>query len=181
MVAIIPHESVETTTPSRGSRFRWTYIVLPVAIPFISAILAAVFYGRLPSDVAYHFTDGAPDRWLSRGAITAWMVIPQFVLTLFALGITMTATMLVRHLLPGENILVRKALLIMGNMVALPQIILAFAMLYIFLYNSYQVHLMPLWIFALLVMVLGGIIPGFLLVRALRQSRRPPCQGLKES
>ena len=68
----------------------------------------------------------------------------------------------------------------MGNMVTLPQIILIFAMLDIFLYNAYQVHLMPLWIFALMVMVLGGIVLGVMYLQAIRQVRRLPAKSLQE-
>jgi hypothetical protein len=53
-------------------------------------------------------------------------------------------------------------------MVALPQIILGFAMLDIFSYNSYQIHLMPLWIFALIVMGLGGMALGIFFILAIR-------------
>jgi hypothetical protein len=61
--------------------------------------------------------------------------------------------------------------LLMGNMIALPQIILAFAMADIFVYNAYQIHLPPLWVFAIIVMVLGGVVIGVVFVRAMRQAR----------
>jgi membrane-bound ClpP family serine protease len=64
-------------------------------------------------------------------------------------------------------------LLLMGNMMALPQIILGFAMLQVFSYNAYQIQLMPLWAFALLVMGLGGIILGVFFTLAVRQVWRP--------
>ena len=57
----------------------------------------------------------------------------------------------------------------MGNMIALPQVILCFAMLDIFSYNSYQIRLMPLWVFALIVMGLGTIISGIFFMWGLRQ------------
>jgi hypothetical protein len=56
----------------------------------------------------------------------------------------------------------------MGNMVALPQIVLGFAMVDIFVYNAYQIHLPPLWIFAVIFMVGGGIAIGVVFVRAIR-------------
>jgi hypothetical protein len=51
----------------------------------------------------------------------------------------------------------------MGNMIVLPQIVLGFVMLDIIIYNSYRIHLMPLWVFALIVMGIGGIILGRIL------------------
>jgi hypothetical protein len=61
-------------------------------------------------------------------------------------------------------------LLLMGNMVALPQLVLVFAMLAIFSYNSYGIYLMPLWIFALIVMGLGGVVLGIVFFLAVQQS-----------
>ena len=63
-VAISPSESVNKQTPDKNIAFRWTYIALPAAVFLIAIVLAASFYGSLPPDVAYHFEDGSPDRWL---------------------------------------------------------------------------------------------------------------------
>ena len=117
---------------------------------------------------------------MNRGAIIAWMIIPQFVFALFALAVISVAAIVGTRLGPAESTPVRKLLSIMGNMVALPQIILAFAMLDIFLYNAYQIHLIPLWLFALIVMVLGGVILGIFFIQALRQFRGLPGKSLKE-
>ena len=57
----------------------------------------------------------------------------------------------------------------MGNMVALPQIILIFAMLDIFLYNAYDIRLIPLWIIVIVVLLLGTIILGVFFFRTLQQ------------
>jgi hypothetical protein len=59
---------------------------------------------------------------------------------------------------------------LMGNMVALPQLVLAFAMLSIFSYNSYGLYLMPLWLFAVIVMGLGGLVLGALFFLAIQQA-----------
>jgi uncharacterized membrane protein len=149
--------------------FRWRYIALPVAILFLSLILTAYFYRLLPGEVAYHFQDGSPDKWMSRGAIIAWMLTPQFFLALLAGAIIWGIIKLGTRFPSTANRLVEKILILMGNMIALPQIILGFAMLDIFSYNSYQIHLMPLWAFALIVMGLGGIILGIFFVLAIRQ------------
>ena len=64
----------------------------------------------------------------------------------------------------------QRIMLFTGNMVAIPQIILDFAMLDIFSYNSFQTHLRPsVLVFALVVMVIGGIILGFFFVRTIGQ------------
>ena len=149
--------------------FRWIYIILPVAVLIISVILAAVFYHLLPGEAAYHFEDGSPDKWVGRGAIIAWMLAPQLVFVLLAGAIVWLITKLSAFSRQAENPWMRRLLSLMGNMVALPQLILSFAMLDIFIYNSCKVHIMPLWVFALIVMVSGGIILGIFFIRAIRQ------------
>ena len=148
--------------------FRWTYIILPVGILFLCIILTGYFYHLLPGEVAYHFQDGSPDRWTSRGAIIAWMLTPQLLLALLAGAIVWGTVKLSAHFRQTGNTGVKKMLSLMGNMVALPQIILGFAMLDIFSYNSYQIHLMPLWVFALIVMGLGGMALGIFFILAIR-------------
>ena len=151
--------------------FRWTYIVLPLAILLLSVILAACFYHLLPGEVAYHFKDGSPDKWMSRGVFVAWTLTPQFFFVLMAAAIVWGVTKLSALFRQTESPLIKpgKLLSVMGNMVALPQIILSFAMIEVFLYNSYQMHLMPLWVFALIVMVSGVIILGVLFILAARR------------
>ena len=157
-------------TPSVGSIFfRWTYIILPVAILLLSIILAAYFYHLLPGEVAYHFQDGSPDKWMSRGAIIAWMLTPQLLLSLLSVAIVWGIIKLSARFQQTASGWVGKILSLMGNMVALPQVILGFAMLDIFSYNAYQIHLMPLWVFAVIVMGLGGIALGIFFVLACQK------------
>ncbi len=166
-------EPGKQTTVVAGLAFPWRHILLPVLILAVAIILTAYFYRLLPAEVGYHFeTDGSPDRWLSRGVFILWMLVPQLFLTLLAGAITWGATRLtVRFRQPDSTgIKPERILSLMGNMIALPQIILGFAMLDIFSYNSYQVHLLPLWMVALIVMVLGGIILGLFFIQAIRQA-----------
>ncbi|MFC2041041.1 DUF1648 domain-containing protein [Chloroflexota bacterium] len=147
---------------------------MPMVIFLLSVILTVYFYQRLPVDVAYHFkSDGLPDRWLSRGAITLWTLLPQIFLTLLAGAITWGIARLstLFRQLDSSRIKPESILLVMGNMVALPQIVLLFAMLDIFSYNSYQIHILPLWVFAVIVMAIGGAILGIFFVRVIRRVR----------
>lgn len=155
--------------------FRWSYIILPLAILSLSIILTAYFYHQLSAEVAYHFKlDGSPDRWLSREMITIWLLAPQLLLTLVAGAITWGITKLGILSRQPENTLIKpeRILSLMGNMIALPQIVLCFAMLDIFSYNAYQIHIMPLWVFALIIMGLGGITLGIFLILAIRRAWR---------
>ena len=170
-------EPAKQTTAGATLAFHWSYIILPVVILLLSIILTAYFYHLLPVKVAWHFeADGSPDRWLSRGAIILWLFLPQFFFTLLAGAITWGITKLGALFRQPESTWIKpeSILVLMGNMVALPQVILCFAMLDIFSYNSYQIHILPLWVFALIIMGLGGIILGIFFIRAMRQAWLKP-------
>lgn len=160
-------------------RFRWTYIALPAVLFLLSLIMAACFYPFLPDEIAYHFQNDSPDKWLSRGAFIGWMVVPQVFFALFSI-IVVRIVMLTSRYLPQQSSPLPSLLPIMGNMVALPQIVLVFAMLDFFLYNAYQIKLFPLWIFTLIVLVLGAIILVILFIRTLRRYRRRPANISQE-
>ena len=153
--------------------FHWSYIVLPLVILILSIILTIIFYFWLSGEVAYHFKpDGSPDRWVSRGAIILWMLLPQIFLTLIAAAATWGITKLSTHFRQSESTWIKPAriVFVMGNMIAMPQIILFFAMLDILSYNSYQIHLLPLSVFALIIMGLGSIMLAMFFVQAIRRA-----------
>ena len=149
--------------------FRLRYVILPLAMLLISAIIVAFFYRILPADVAYRFENGAPGGWLSRGAIITGTLATQVVLTILAIAIIWVTIRISARFPVVPTPLVDRLLIIMGNMVALPQIVLAFAMLNIFSYNAYQIQLMSPLVFALLVAALGLIALGVLFAVAIRQ------------
>jgi uncharacterized membrane protein len=162
-------------TKEANLTFHWGYIILPLAIFILSVILIAFFYRLLPSEVAYKFqSDDSPEKWLSRNAIILWTIIPQLIFVILAGAITMGMSMLSRRFIqPGSTgIKPERVISLMGNMVVLPQLILCFAMLDIFSYNSYQVHLLPLWTIALIVVIIGSIILGVLFFQTIRQAQR---------
>jgi len=167
-------KAIQEEAPTDGLRFHWSYVVLPVALLFLSVIAVAFFYRLLPDEVAYHFKpDGSPDRWLGRELTIVWMLAPQLLLTLLAVSVTAGIAKL--GILPqnpaGGTIKPGNVLALMGNMIALPQMVIGFAMLDIFSYNSYGIHLMPLWVFALIVMGAGGGILGIIMVSVARRAR----------
>ena len=179
MVAIRPSESVSKTNPEIKIAFRWTYVVLPAVFLLLSLILIAFFYRLLPSDVAYHLQSNSPDKWLSRGAFVAWLFLPQFFFTLLAFAIVRIVLMGARYW-PSADTPLNKLLPVMGNMVALPQVILLFAMLDFLIYNTYQIKLIPLWVVTLIVMILGGIVLAVFFIRTISRFRRQRNKSLQE-
>jgi hypothetical protein len=163
------NEPTKKTVSTESVAFRWRFIALPMAILLLSIILTAYFYRLLPVEAAYHFESGLPDRWMSRIALVAWLVIPQFFFALLAWITTRGAAYISNRFQTTDSAWMERIILIMGNMIALPQIMLGFAMLDIFSYNAYQIHLIPLWVFAVIVMGAGGIVLGAFFFSAIRQ------------
>jgi uncharacterized membrane protein len=176
-VAVI--DSTEKTGPAGKIAFRWTYIALPLSLFVISAVMTAVFYRLLPEETAYHFIDGTPDRWLNRGVIVAALVGPQAICAGLAFIITRIAISSTRYY-AAENTPIKKLIVIMGNMPVLLQVILLFAALDIFLYNVYEIKLMPLWAFSLIFLVIAGIVLAALFVQTVRQRSRSQDKNPRE-
>ena len=169
------HPTAETV--AEAPAFRWRYIALPLVVLILTVAMVGYFYRLLPPEVAYHFqSDGSPDQWLNRSTIVLWALLPQFFLTILAGAITWGLTKLGSVSSDVAAIMAKlgRLLLVMGNMVAIPQVILCFAMLDIFSYNSYQVHILPLWVFALIVMVVGAIVLTVFFFQTVRQAWATP-------
>jgi uncharacterized membrane protein len=177
--------AINTTTPIKVTQasviFRWTYIILPAAVLFIAVVLAAVFYGKLPAETAYRFSGSVPVSWMNPGSVLAWTLGLQLVFVLLALAVTFMVTGAARRMQLPETPLNRRLFAIIGNVVVLPQIIIAYAMLDIFLYNIYDKTLPPLWAFALVVMFAGGVVLAVLFTRALVQSRKLKAENISGS
>ena len=155
--------------------FRWSYIIAPLVVFLLSIILSAYFYHLLPTEVATHFQlDGTPDRWLSREMTMVLVLLPQLLLVLLAGAIAWGITKL--GILSGQTgstwVKPETIVSFMGNLVALPQLVVCFAMLDIFSYNSYQTHIMPMWIFLLAILGLVTIALGMFVVFIFCKARR---------
>ena len=165
-------QPVKETTPKESMPFRWTYIILPLAFFLLTAVLAAFFYPQFPAEVAYNFKlDGSPDRLVSREMLIVWILVPQVIFTLLATAITWGTTRIGSRFKQQQSppIRLERVLSLMGNMVALPQVILCFALVDIFSYNSFQTHIMPLWVFALIIALVGAIVLGIFFVSIIRR------------
>jgi uncharacterized membrane protein len=150
-------------------RFRWRYVLLPAVLLILSLILALIFFGKLPGDTGWTFgSDGTPNRWAGRVLILLWGIGVQVLLFLVSAGLTRGIAEIYNRYADSNSGVVSPGAVIslMGNMVALPQVIIFFALVDIFSYNSYQTHFLPLWLNAVIVLVTGGIILGIFFLRA---------------
>jgi uncharacterized membrane protein len=159
------------TVTTENLAFHWKYIVLPVSILLLALVSAAYYYQLLPSEIAYRFNlDGSPRGWLNREMTILLVLGPQLLLGLTARAITWGMAKLGQQASQSAGTLIKpeKIMLLMGNIIALPQIVLGFVMFDIFSYNVYGVHLMPMWLFALIVMAVGGVILAIFFIQAIR-------------
>lgn len=170
--------TAEKTGATRKVAFHGLYVIIPAFVLLAVIVMAAVLYPHLPAQVAYHFNGDTPDRWISRTALTATIIVLQVVLALLGLALVFLAVVSSRQM--EESPLLKKVLFVMGNIVAIPQLILGFATADISLYNAYQIRLFPVWIFALIVMVLGAALLAVFFLQARRQTRQPSGKNPQE-
>jgi uncharacterized membrane protein len=164
-------DAINQTDPENRPVFRWTYIILPVALLVVSLALTFFFYRLLPAEIAYRFQGDIPDKWMGRGALVLWLNLPQLVFVLLSVAVVRLVLLGGRYL-SGQETPIDRLLPIMGNMVALAQLILLVVMLNLFLYNAYHVQMIPVWIIAVIIMVLGCVVLGVIFVRIFRRFYR---------
>jgi hypothetical protein len=155
--------------------FRWRYLSIPLVLLGLTVILTGIFFAGLPDELVWTFTgDGLPAKVSGRTSVIAWILGLQFVFTIGALLITrITAAAFQKYVQSDSGALKPSMILsLMGNIPAVPQAVIFFTMLDIFSYNSYAIHLLPLWLNALIIMIAGGIIMGVFFFRGLLQLRK---------
>ena len=163
-------ENGKQTAAKAGSAFRLSYILFPLVFLALSAVMAAWFYHLLPAEVVWRFsTEGAAESTAGRGAVVAWGLAIQLVLTLVAAGLSgaLTALFVTSGRTAGSRLDPVSIIRLMGNMVALIHAVVFFALLDIFSYNAYGAHLLPLWAIVLIVMGGGAVILSIFFFRAL--------------
>lgn len=143
-------------------KFRLSFIALPLTVMVVAVAFAAVFFGQLPDAIHYRFgLDGDPSG--SPAAKTGFIGLMLAV----QLGLTFIAYLTVRTIggvqLFKDNIHnfwfnPVKLLTIMGNLPAIIQLIMGYILFDAVFYALQDSHLLPLWLFSLVTLVLGGII-----------------------
>ncbi|HEX9897510.1 MAG TPA: hypothetical protein VGA85_07640 [Dehalococcoidales bacterium] len=168
---LIP-EKAKGPIEDRPSPFPWKAVILPLIIFLLVLVMVVLFCSKLPQDVASRFdADGTPGVWTTKGTLIIWALLPQFLLALLAFMIAWSVTRIGALARSAEEagIKLDSLLLVMGNMIALPQLILGFAMLNTFGYNAYQVRIVPLWAVVLIIAIAGVVILGAFFITTIRK------------
>ena len=158
--------------PENKIGFRWSYIVLPLVILLVSVVISIYFFGKLPHRVAYRFgSDGSAAAWISRNGIIMWALVPQLLLTLFTTIIAYGTTRISRlfNQAATAGIKFDTILLVMSNMVVIPQLVLLIAILNIFSYNAFQKHISFIWWVGFAIIIVGLVFLGIFFIRAIRK------------
>ena len=168
-------KSSDNSPDERKISFRLKYIILPICVLLLSVAFSLYFFRLMPDEIAYRFTvDGEPDGRAGRGLITSLLLGAQLLIVLIAWGITLiTSRLRFIHQQSSSLWLKPNRLpLVMGNMLVIPQLILSFTLLDILSYNAYESHIMPLWLFIVIVAAIGAIVLGVILIPVVLKTFR---------
>jgi len=176
IVAALRSRASDTMDEER-LRFRWRFTLLPAAILVLTLILSAVYLPQLPAEVAYNFRGSATDSYFTRQLAFGLLFGLQLILLLPVAIISWGMT---RMALDGEataaemRLKVERSLLLVTNLVALPQSLSLFALADIFSYNIYGEHLLPIWLFGAIVFALGTVFLVILFFKTIREKEPVP-------
>jgi uncharacterized membrane protein len=155
-------------TPAVKTRLRWTYFLLPLLILVVSIVLTVYFYGKLPAQVDWQ-PNSVNSPTISRSQLALWAIVPQALFTLLAFVIGYGATRIgdLFKEAAASGIRLESILLVMSNVVIIPQLILTFAMVRIFSYNSFQTNVDFVWWVSLAIILIGIIALSVFFIHAL--------------
>ncbi|TFG46626.1 MAG: hypothetical protein E4H31_01115 [Dehalococcoidia bacterium] len=143
-------------------KFRLRYIILPLALLVLTIVIAAIFYGQLPSEVHYRFgLDGDPSgNPVSKAALFGSLMAVQIVLLVIAYFTVRTigSVQLFRDNINNFWFSPTRLLTIMGNMPTIIQLIMGYVLIDAIIYALQGNHLMPLWLFTVIALAGGGIV-----------------------
>ena len=162
-----PHPAQKSTSKT-GTR--WSYFILPAAILLISVIITGYFYGKLPDTVAWRL-NSTDSPTISRSQIALWAIVPQLLLTLLAIAITYGTTKIndLFSQASESGVKLETVLMVMSNMVIIPQLVLIVAMLNIFSYNSFQTHISFIWWISLAIILAGVVVLSIFFISLIRK------------
>jgi uncharacterized membrane protein len=166
-------EAAAKTPVQTGLSFEWKYVTLPMIIFITSIIIAAMFFFQLPDQIAYRFTsEGTAESWMGRVNVTAIMLGLQFVIIAMVLLVIKTIigfAKTIEQSSPGFN--PDRFMLLIGNIAALPQLVLAVIMFDIFSFNVVEKHVLSIWLLILIMAISGAVILSVFFIRAFINTR----------
>ena len=166
-----PHPAVKS---AKKPEIRWSYFTLPIALLLISIVITIYFYGKLPDAVVWHL-NSSNSATISNSQIVLWSIVPQLLLTLLAIVITYGATKIndLFNQAADSSIKLDTVLMVMSNMVVIPQLVLIIAMLRIFSYNAFGTQISFIWWVSLAIILAGVVFLSIFFVNLIRKLGSP--------
>jgi hypothetical protein len=166
-----PHPAVKS---AKKPGIRWSYFILPVAILLISVIITIYFYGKLPDAVVWRL-NSSNSATISRSQLVLWSIVPQLLLALLALVIAYGAAKIsdLFNQASDSSIKLDTVLIVMSNMVVIPQLVLIIAMLRIFSYNAFGTQISFIWWVSLAIILAGVVFLSIFFVNLIRKLGSP--------
>lgn len=157
-----------------GLSFEWKYITLPLIIFIISIVIAAMFFFQLPDEVAYRFTSGgAAESWMGKIPITSILLGVQFVIIAMVIIIIKAIVgfgKAIEQTSPNFN--PDRFMLLIGNIAALPQLVLAVVMFDIFSFNIIDKHVLSIWVIILVLAISSAVVLTAFFIKAFIRTRK---------
>ncbi|GEM_PF-800753 len=162
---------VSSSTINRGAVFGIKKIYFPLIILGFSIIATLIFLPQLSGELAYRFSsDGEPVSQGSAGLVISICLAAQAALILFGWlnGYVINRIGASTASSPIHRLKTHHVASTITNLVGLPQIIIAFMMIYFFSFNVSGVQLMPIWLFIAIVMLSGIIFIAYNFIKIMK-------------
>ncbi|MFA7190891.1 MAG: hypothetical protein WC086_01025 [Dehalococcoidales bacterium] len=146
-----------------------------LAIGGICLVVVLVLSGQLSAEPAFRFTgSGEPSSQTSRVLIIVFSLLVQllFIAVGWIIGASIRNFINRLDMPQTAGLQAQQVIMIAANMIALPQLIAAFITLDIFTYDIFSLHLLPIWAFAVITMVVGGIFIIYRFYNIMRQKNQ---------
>ena len=165
------NESTQNTALLKETvRFRWSFILFPIIMLAVSIVITAIFYSQLPDVLQFSFTNGNAVRETEKTAIILMLLGSNAFFSVLALIIVRMMVAAARFW-TGDASLIDRMMQLVGNIPGLAQLIIALAVLHIFIYNAYDVMIGSFQVVVIALLVLGAVVIGLQLVRLYIESR----------
>ena len=149
-------------------KFRRSYIAGPLILAVLCLITALLFVFQSPNPIAVRFdSQGAATTTMSKFVFVALIMLSQAIGIFIAAAIAQSVIRIGRNLLktgppPAE---LGGFIILMSHMVLLPQVIIAYLMLDVFIYALWERHLISALLFSLIVILASIVVFGIVFVR----------------
>lgn len=163
-------------TRQKGEKFNstlmpvWQSSLAPLVLLLLSAISSGMLYPSLPQDVVYRFSaSGLPEDEMSKAGAIGLMLGIQLLLFALAAGVGWIISRILHDTVSTPALKIVPAF--MGNIVAVPQLVIVFLMANMFIFNIYGQAPMPPWIIVSVALGIGTITLVWFVIVMVKNTR----------